>query len=78
MRRFKIIFCCAQQIVVLMNKKGHLALLGLQKIISLKASMNLGLPALLKTAFPYITPAIRPKRSLRSIQEILNSKFDPY
>ena len=37
--------------------------------------MNLGLPALLKTAFPYITPAIRPKRF---DQYILNSKLDPY
>lgn len=37
--------------------------------------MNRGLPILLKTAFPDITPAIRPKRS---DEELLNSNIDPY
>lgn len=62
------------QIMTLMNKKEHLTLSGLHEIISLKASMNLGLPILLKTAFPNITPAIRPKRS---DEEISNYKIDP-
>jgi len=63
------------QIITLMNKKEHLTFSGLQKIISLKASINLGLPTILKIAFPDITPAIRPKRTE---EELLNSKLDPY
>lgn len=63
------------QIVTFMNQKEHLTILGLHKIISLKASMNLGLPDSLKTAFSEITPAIRPKRS---DEELLNSIIDPH
>jgi hypothetical protein len=63
------------QIVTLVNQKEHLTISGLHKIISLKASMNLGLSKLLKTAFPDITPAIRPKRT---DEELLNSNIDPY
>jgi hypothetical protein len=62
------------QIVTLVNQKEHLTITGLHKIISLKASMNLGLPESLKTAFPDITPAIRPKRS---DEDLLNSNIDP-
>ena len=69
-------FLLFAQIVSLMNKKKkHLTLSGLHEIISLKASMNLGLSTLLKDAFPDITPAIRPKRS---DDELLNSIVDPY
>jgi hypothetical protein len=63
-----------QMAVTLINQKEHLTLSGLHEIISLKASMNLGLSTLLKTAFPDITPAIRPKRS---DEELLNSNIDP-
>ena len=62
------------QIVTLVNRKEHLTVSGLQTIISLKASMNLGLPTTLKVAFPDLTPAIRPTRS----NEQLNLKIDPY
>ena len=62
------------QIVTLVNKKEHLTISGLHQIISLKASMNLGLPNLLKTTFPYITPAVRP---VRSDDELLNSNIAP-
>nr|YP_010029635.1 hypothetical protein J2C28_mgp21 [Beauveria lii]QOU11076.1 hypothetical protein [Beauveria lii] len=48
-------------IVILLDKKEHLTLSGLNKILSLRASLNLGLSASLKTAFPDIIPAIRPK-----------------
>lgn len=37
--------------------------------------MNRGIPILLKTAFPDITPAIRPKRSN---EKLLNTNIDPY
>lgn len=62
------------QIVTLVNQKEHLTISGLHKIISLKASMNLGLPESLKTAFPDITPAVR---SIRSDEELLNSNIAP-
>lgn len=67
-------FILFTQIVTLINKKEHLTISGLHKIISLKASMNLGLSAYLKTAFPDIIPAIRPKRS---DEILLNSNIDP-
>jgi len=67
-------FMLFAQIVTLINQKEHLTLSGLHEIISLKASMNLGLSTLLKTAFPDFTPAIRPKRS---DEELLNSNIDP-
>lgn len=44
----------------LVVNKQHLTLSGLQKIVALKASMNLGLSDLLKRAFPYVTPEVRP------------------
>jgi len=63
------------QIVTFIEKKEHLTLSGIHKIISLKASMNLGLYSSLKTAFTDITPAIRPKRS---DEELLYSNIDPH
>ena len=51
-----------KQIALLMLNKEHNNLEGLKKIISLRASLNLGLSEKLKEAFPCITPA-----------EILNS-----
>ena len=63
------------QIVTLISQKKHLTLSGLDEIISLKASMNLGLSALLKTAFPYNIPVIRPKRT---DEVLLNSNINPY
>lgn len=59
------------QIFNLIDQKEHLTLPGIVKILSIKASMNLGLPLLLKTAFPDITPIERPK-----VESILIS--DPY
>nr|QVV23912.1 hypothetical protein [Trichoderma cornu-damae] len=67
-------FILFTQIVNLMNQKEHLTLSGLQKIIALRASMNFGLSSELKTAFPDIIPAIRPKRS---DEILLNSTLDP-
>lgn len=43
----------------LVLKKDHLNKVGLNKIVSLKASLNLGLSVLLKEAFPGIIPAAR-------------------
>ena len=50
-----------KSIIELMNKGEHLTKEGINKILSLKASMNLGLPDSLKAAFPSVSAVIRPK-----------------
>lgn len=45
--------------VGIINSKEHLTMKGIQKIVSLKASLNLGLTDELKTAFPNIVPSLR-------------------
>jgi hypothetical protein len=40
--------------------KEHLTTTGLEKLIALKASLNLGLSNELKTAFPKVVPVNRP------------------
>jgi len=49
-----------KQAFELINRKEHLTNEGLHKIVAIKASINLGLPEELKTAFPEITPFPRP------------------
>lgn len=49
-----------KQIVVMMHNKQHLTPEGLNKIISLKASLNKGLTSLLIKNFPNIKPGERP------------------
>ena len=44
----------------LIKNKEHLTSEGLKKILSIRASMNKGLPETLKMAFPNITPNTRP------------------
>jgi hypothetical protein len=44
----------------LVQIKEHLTLEGFKKIISIRASMNLGLPEELKKSFPEIMPVNRP------------------
>ena len=68
-------FILFSRVVTLVNKKEHLTISGLHEIISLKASMNLGLSTLLKTVFSDNTPVIRPKRSE---EVLLNTKIDPH
>ncbi|GAA5133805.1 hypothetical protein GCM10023339_69910 [Alloalcanivorax gelatiniphagus] len=45
----------------MMQRKEHITTEGLLTILSLRASLNLGLSESLKTAFPDIIPVIRPK-----------------
>jgi hypothetical protein len=52
-----------KQIVIMMHNKLHLDSKGLNKIISLKASLNKGLTPLLTTHFPNISPVERPVRN---------------
>ena len=44
----------------ILNDKKHLNIDGLHELISLRASLNKGLPERLKLAFPSIKPAVRP------------------
>ena len=50
-----------KQVVDLMKGREHLTMEGLQKIVSIKAVLNKGLPDNLKAAFSDIVPAIRPQ-----------------
>ena len=43
-----------------MKRKEHLTLSGLQAIVAIRASMNLGLSEELKLAFPDVVPVVRP------------------
>jgi hypothetical protein len=53
-----------RQVVKIMNRKEHLTPDGLQQIVNLKASINLGLSEGLKAAFPDIIPVSRPEVKL--------------
>ena len=44
----------------LIEKKEHLTIGGLKKIVNLRASMNKGLPEVLKETFPGAIPSIKP------------------
>ena len=52
-------FILFKEAVKLINNKAHLTIDGLNQIINIKASMNLGLSDLLKSEFKYITPVKR-------------------
>lgn len=54
-------FILFKQVVNLMYNKEHLTIEGFQKILNLKASINLGVPTSLKSAFPNIIPVERPR-----------------
>jgi len=61
-------FILFKQVVNLMYNKEHLTMEGFQKILNLKASMNLGVPMSLKLAFPNIIPVERPRIENRVIR----------
>lgn len=61
-----------KQIVIMMHNKQHLNTEGLNKIISLKASLNKGLTTLLSEHFPNIVPVERP-----AIKDLLLSDVNP-
>lgn len=54
-------FLLFTQVVKLLSKKAHLTIEGLQEIINIRASINLGLSDLLKTNFINTIPVERPK-----------------
>lgn len=49
-------FILFKEVVKLMNNKAHLSIQGLNKIINIKASMNLGLSDFLKSEFTKFAP----------------------
>jgi hypothetical protein len=53
-------FILFKSILEVMNKGEHLTIDGLYKILSIKASLNKGLPEALLASFPMITPVERP------------------
>lgn len=57
-------FLLFKQVVDLMNRKEHLDIEGLKKVLSIKAAMNLGLTKELAEAFPNIKPIERPSVEL--------------
>jgi hypothetical protein len=56
--------------------KEHLTIEGLKKIIAIKASMNLGLSELLKTAFLNVTPIDLPLVPAGGYQRALSTKIE--
>jgi hypothetical protein len=58
-----------KQALELIQNKKHLTADGLKEIVSIKASMNLGLSESLKTAFPNVIPVSRPIAKGQKIQE---------
>jgi len=58
-----------KQIINLMNHKEHLTLLGLNKILAFKRSLNLGLSDEIKTNFPQISSIERPVVTVKKIIE---------
>ena len=63
-------FLLFKKAVELVNDKAHLTLEGLEKIVNIKASMNLGLSDTLKSEFPGYIPVERPVINYENI--ILN------
>ena len=61
-------FILFKKVVEMMNGKEHLTKEGLEKIVSIKGSINLGLSSELKAAFPNITIVERPVISNMLIQ----------
>ena len=53
-------FLLFKQVVYLVLRKEHLTSKGLLDTLSIKASLNLGLPDVLKKTFPNIVPKVRP------------------
>ena len=56
-----------KKIINIIERKEHLNINGLQKIVNLKASLNNGLSNKLKTLFPNTIPAVRARVSVNVI-----------
>jgi len=58
-----------KRVVEIMKGGGHLNLKGLQEIVNIKASLNLGLSDKLKAYFPDALPVVRPEFNTASIPD---------
>jgi len=58
-----------KKVVDLMNQKEHLTIEGIQKIVAIKASMNLGLSDELLVSFSDIKPVSRPSTNKNKIED---------
>jgi len=58
-----------REIIMMMQRKEHITPEGLLTILSLRASLNLGLSDSLKIAFPRIIPVIRPKVQVMAVPD---------
>ncbi len=58
-----------KRVLELMNRKEHLTLEGLNKVVAIKASMNRGLSSELNKAFPDILPVPRPLIEFTEIKD---------
>jgi hypothetical protein len=58
-----------KQALNLIKNKKHLTTEGFKEILSIKASMNLGLPKTLETVFPDVSYIIRPKVKNNKIKD---------
>ena len=54
-------FILFKKAIDVMNNKEHLTEVGLCKLVSLRASINKGLPERLQVALPNVTPELRPE-----------------
>jgi len=59
-----------KEAITLIQNKDHLSREGFKKILSIKASMNLGLSDELKLAFPDVSPVSRPLPLDKSIKDL--------
>lgn len=59
-----------KQAVKLVHEKVHLTKEGLLKVVSLKASLNLGLSEQLKESFPNVIPVIRPLVKFTGVKDL--------
>lgn len=62
-----------KKIVLLIEQGEHLTVNGLQAILNIRATLNLGLSEVLKAAFPYTIPVTRPHNTIRA--EIPHSEW---
>ena len=57
------------QVFELIERREHLTREGLHKIVAIRASMNLGLSDVHRSAFPSVVPAVRPLVKLEKISD---------
>lgn len=62
-------FLLFKSIIELMNRKEHLTKEGLQKIVNIRASMNLGFTDQLKDSFANTLPVARPQVQFKGIPD---------